>query len=192
MAFSRIKAVAWVQGEVVTPAQFTQFDINQSRAVDGTNGGAYTLLSQLTFQGVGVALLPLVQARLEGKMQLNTSKAGVRWRGDYQATISTTPVTIDTSYDCYWAKVPLGTSPTNVTLYSAGGGYETPQIGERIRVVNTVGSNAHVDIFDDIGPTLLARLKISSGVASPNSPPTWCEFEWDGTNWIICGHYLIL
>lgn len=57
MSFTRAKADGWIGGQdPVTAAQLNQIDLNQSRALDGNNGGTYSLGAFLQLEGSGVRL----------------------------------------------------------------------------------------------------------------------------------------
>jgi hypothetical protein len=51
MTFARVKPSGWIDGERLYASQVNALDVNVSRALDGTNGGTYTLLSPLTVGG---------------------------------------------------------------------------------------------------------------------------------------------
>jgi hypothetical protein len=53
--FSRLRAIGgWLFNTVVEPEEFEAFDENISNALDGKNGGTYSLLSVLNIGGVGL------------------------------------------------------------------------------------------------------------------------------------------
>jgi hypothetical protein len=49
--FTRVKPLGWALYEELTSAQMNQIDLNLSRAVDGYDGGTYTLNNPITFNG---------------------------------------------------------------------------------------------------------------------------------------------
>ena len=53
MAFKRANDFGWSKGDKLTPAQINQIDVNQSRALDGVQGGAYSLNAKLSLGGTG-------------------------------------------------------------------------------------------------------------------------------------------
>ena len=52
--FSKVKPSSFAFGEILTSGQVNQLDENLSHAVDGLNGGLYTLEEELTFDGEAV------------------------------------------------------------------------------------------------------------------------------------------
>lgn len=61
MSFSRAKPAGWTASiDTITAAQINQIDINQSRALDGTNGGTYTLAAPLTLNDDNVTIEDLI------------------------------------------------------------------------------------------------------------------------------------
>lgn len=52
--FTRVKPLGWAFLEILTSTQMNQLDTNVSRAVDGLNGGTYTLAVMLELAGAGV------------------------------------------------------------------------------------------------------------------------------------------
>lgn len=54
MSFSLVNLTGWTTGDQLTEDQINQLDQDHAAAVDGTNGGTYTLSSPLTFNGADV------------------------------------------------------------------------------------------------------------------------------------------
>jgi hypothetical protein len=52
--FTRVKPLGWAFLEILTSTQMNQLDTNASRAIDGLNGGVYTLAVMLELAGAGV------------------------------------------------------------------------------------------------------------------------------------------
>jgi hypothetical protein len=52
--FARVNPLGWAFLEILTSVQMNQIDVNLSRALDGLNGGAYTLAVMLELKGAGV------------------------------------------------------------------------------------------------------------------------------------------
>ena len=53
MAFKRVNDFGWSKGDKLTPAQINQIDVNQSRALDGVQGGTYSLNNKISLGGTG-------------------------------------------------------------------------------------------------------------------------------------------
>lgn len=53
MTFPRVKIGGWGVGDPLTSAQQNQLDIDHTNALDGLNGGTYTLGSKLLLDGTG-------------------------------------------------------------------------------------------------------------------------------------------
>ncbi len=62
MTFARVNTLGWALFEELTSAQMNALDIDHSNAVDGLNGGAYGLLSALSFTGAPVSIVSPFQA----------------------------------------------------------------------------------------------------------------------------------
>lgn len=57
MSFTRAKPLAWTDDlDPITAAQQNQIDLNQSRALDGTGGGAYSPAAALDISGAGLRI----------------------------------------------------------------------------------------------------------------------------------------
>jgi len=56
MVFSRVKPPGWALNELLTSAQANALDINMTRALDGLDGGNYTLSTILRLAGAGLGI----------------------------------------------------------------------------------------------------------------------------------------
>lgn len=71
MSFGLANLSGWSTGDQLTPAQINQLDQEHAQAVDGSNGGTYTLALKLTFNGAAVRIATLESPSVNGDVVFN-------------------------------------------------------------------------------------------------------------------------
>jgi hypothetical protein len=66
MSFSLANPSGWTTGDQLTPAQINQLDTEHAAAIDGTNGGTYTLVAPLVINGDLVTISELTVPNITG------------------------------------------------------------------------------------------------------------------------------
>lgn len=141
-------AVPPTANQQLSPAELNHIDLNLTRALDGTGGGPYSLLSELTLNGVGVSIVGdgLLQSRITGPTTLAATTSSIVWRTQL---LLNTNQTITTSADVFYFLSPgsdvlLGLGITDEPLFQTlwvfrnGAGAGAIKIGAE-------GSNISVD-----------------------------------------------
>ncbi|MBU1785293.1 MAG: hypothetical protein KKG95_08160 [Candidatus Omnitrophica bacterium] len=195
MSFTRAKPLGWVQGEKVTPTEINHIDVNQSRALDGTNGGLYTPASTLNILGglpggMGIEYLTAGSIRMtDGPVDMDTLSPshGIRYRLLQQ------PLVADIEIDCRIDMLLINGWVGGVHFVDLSLTSTVPQNGELIRVAVAEGIGpyhiivrsglAGVPIFDHNTPGLPAL-----------NPPTWADFIYDavGAIWVMVGGHVYI
>lgn len=179
MSFTRANPGGWVQGNVLTPAQINQIDINHSRAVDGNAGGTYAPATPIVVNGGGMEIDTLdvtvltaqnvEEATFSGPLAMVGSLATTTLRFG-TVTTTTGSASLDNTKDIY---LHTGNLTANVTFDLSATNCSAGQI---MRYRRSSGGSGWVIFFTSVSS--------SAGSIADSSIDNGAEFVFNGTRWM--------
>lgn len=183
MTFSRAKPAGWTDDiDTITATQINQIDTNQSRAVDGTAGGAYTPSPPININGLTATTVGLNVRAVGAQHPIRIDTTTV-------VDVAATQIIDASSADVYWISfvpstlidIELGVTSTAIA----------PVEGQLCRITRAPSASAPLAPNITVKSEGLAPIiGILQNFPSPpenqnNQTPIWIDFIFLGGQWIL-------